>query len=170
MSQDNNVNEINFKTKITKKELYEFIMNNNYKSLRGIISVLFSLVALVGIIYYWKDIEIYQKIIMIFLASMFTIITPIEYYIRAGRQVKKNFKEEIRYIFNNKGITINIKEESSTLQWEEVMKVTSTKNLVIIYFTPIRAFILPKNDIGEDFERLRGLMEDNTNCYKFVMK
>ncbi|MBQ3544978.1 MAG: YcxB family protein [Lachnospiraceae bacterium] len=170
MSLDNNINEIKFKTKITKKELYEFIMNNNYKSLRGVISVLFSLIALVGMIYYWQSLEIYQKMIMIFFSCMFTIITPIEYYIRASRQVKKNFKEAITYIFNASGITINIKEESSTLPWEEVMKVISTKNLVIIYFTPIRAFILPKKDIGEDFEDLRELMETSTDCYKFVMK
>ena len=141
MSLDNNINEIKFKTKITKKELYEFIMNNNYKSLRGVISVLFSLIALVGMIYYWQSLEIYQKMIMIFFSCMFTIITPIEYYIRASRQVKKNFKEAITYIFNASGITINIKEESSTLPWEEVMKVISTKNLVIIYFTYKRRII-----------------------------
>lgn len=170
MSLDNSINEIKIKTKITKKELYEFIMNNNYKSLRGVISVLFSLIAIVGMVYYWKDLEIYQKMVMFFLASMFTVIAPVEYYIRASRQVKKSFKEDIAYIFNSNGINISIKEESSVLPWEEVMKVTSTKNLVIIYFTPIRAFILPKKDIGENFESLRELMEDNTNCYKFVMK
>lgn len=170
MSLDNNMNEIKFKTKITKKELYEFIMNNNYKSLRGIISILFSLIALIGTLFYWGNLETLQKIIMIFFAGMFTIITPIEYYIRACRQVKKNFIEEITYIFNTNGITINIKEESSVLLWEEVMKVISTKNLVIIYFTPIRAFILPKKDIGENFERLKEMMETNTDCYKFVMK
>ena len=170
MSFDNNKNKIEFRTKITKKELYEFIMNNNYKSLRGIISVLFSVIALFGTIFYWGNLGISQKIIMIFFACMFTIITPIEYYIRACRQVKKNFTEEISYMFYSNGITISIKEDSSTLPWEEVMKVISTKNLVIIYFTPIIAFILPKKDIGDNYESLREMMENNTDCYKFVMK
>ena len=82
---------------------------------------------------------------MIFFACMFTIITPVEYYIRASRQVKKSFKEEITYKFNPNGITINIKEESSTIPWEEVMKVTSTRNLVIIYFTPISDIAFAKS-------------------------
>ena len=170
MSSENKIDKISFKTKITKKELYEFIMGNNYKSFRGVVSVLFSLIALAGTIYYWTNVGVFQKVIMIFLSSMFTIITPIEYYIRAGRQVKKNFKDEITYIFDVSGITIEIKEESSKLPWIEVMKVVSTRNLVIIYFTPIRAFILPKKDIGSNFEKLKELMEENTDCYKFKMK
>jgi thymidine phosphorylase len=92
------------------------------------------------------------------------MVGSIAVYLGAGRMKKEG------EINRTAGITINIKEESSTLPWEEVMKVTSTKNLVIIYFTPIRAFILPKKDIGGLFENLREMIENNTDCYKFVMK
>lgn len=170
MSSNQELKEIKITTKITKSELYEFIMTSNYKSIRGIVSILFSLISLVGTIYFWNDFNIWYRIIMIFMSMMFTVITPIEYYFRAGRQVKKNFKDEMNYRFDISGMTISIKDQSSTLPWNEVMKVVSSKRLVMVYFSPIRAFIIPKKDIGDNFESLREMMEQNTDCYKFVMK
>lgn len=170
MSSDEKKESIKITTKITRSELYEFIMISNYRSLRGVFSVLFSLVALAGTIYFWSDFNIWYRLIMIFLAMMFTVITPIEYYFRAGKQVKKNFKDEMTYSFDESGMTISINEQSSKLEWIEVMKVVSSKNLVMIYSSPVRAFLIPKKDIGKDFEKLRQLMENNTDCYKFVME
>ncbi|MDE7432822.1 MAG: YcxB family protein [Lachnospiraceae bacterium] len=169
MAENRDNKTIEIKTKITKKELYEFIMNNNYVSVRGVVSVLFSLISTVGTIYYWNSFSNLQRVLMLFMSLMFTVITPVEYYIRAGRQVKKNFKDEMTYSFDEEGITIKIRDESSSLPWSEVMKVISTRNLIVVYFTPIRAFIIPKNNINE-FDVLKEMMEQNTNCYKFKMQ
>ena len=169
MAENKTGKAIEVKTKVTKKELYEFIMNNNYVSVRGVVSVLFSLVSAIGTVIFWSDFSNLQKVLMLFMSLMFTVITPLEYYIRAGRQVKKSFKDEMEYLFDEAGITIKIRDESSSLPWNEVMKVISTKNLVVVYFTPIRAFIIPKKDITV-FDELKEMMEQNTSCYKFKMQ
>ena len=90
--------------------------------------------------------------------------------VRAKKQASKNFSKTYIYTFNDSGITIACGEEKSSLPWNQVMKVISTKNLVVIYFTQIRAFILPKRIIGERFNELKKNMEENTSCYKFSMK
>jgi hypothetical protein len=160
---------INVKVKIDTKDLYEFLMHNNYVSFRGVISILFSVMAIIGTILYWKDFSNFYKVFMIVLSMLFTVIVPVEYYIRARRQAKKGFTEEFNYDFDEVGITITRGEESSSLKWSEVMKVVSTKNLVIVYFTPVRAFILPKRSLGNNFEDLKIIMEAKTSCYKFKM-
>lgn len=163
-------NKISLKIQINTNNLYEFIMNNNYVSIRGIISVLFSLASAVGTVIFWEQFSGIQKALMVFMSLLFIVIAPIEYYIRAKRQVKKNFSEELEYIFDESGITIKKSNESSSLKWNEVMKVINTKNLIVVYFTPIRAFIIPKKCIGENFEALKELMEKSTSCYKFKME
>lgn len=163
-------NKISLKIQINTNNLYEFIMNNNYVSIRGIISVLFSLASAVGTVIFWEQFSGIQKALMVFMSLLFIVIAPIEYYIRAKRQVKKNFSEELEYIFDESGITIKKSNESSSLKWNEVMKVINTKNLIVVYFTPIRAFIIPKKCIGENFDALKELMEKSTSCYKFKME
>ena len=166
----NDERAINIKVKISVGNLYEFMMNNNYVSVRGVVSVLFSLVSAAGTVIFWNEFVGIQKALMLFMALLFTVIAPIEYYVRAMKQVKKNFNDEMEYIFDNSGITIRKGEESSSLRWNEVLKVINTKNLVVVYFTPIRAFIIPKSCIGDNFDELKAIREKNTNCYKFKME
>lgn len=161
---------INIEVKVTTQDLYEFLMHNNYCSVKGVVSVLFSVMAVVGTILYWSDFSVFYKGFMIVLSMLFTVIVPIEYYIRAERQARKGFSEPFRFTFDEQGITIAKGEEHSELRWTDVMKVVSTKNLVTIYFTPVRAFIIPKRYLEEVFDSLKHIMEENTSCYKFKME
>lgn len=164
------MNQINIEVKVDTRDLYEFLMYNNYCSFKGIVSILFSVMAIVGTILYWKDFSTFYKIFMIVLSLLFTVIVPIEYYIRAKRQESKGFKEAFYFVFDENGIGISKGEEHSELKWNEVMKVVSTKNLVVIFFTPVRAFILPKRCLQEKFDELKNIMEEFTSCYKFKME
>lgn len=164
------MDKITFKVKISVNNLFEFMMNSNYASFRGFVSVAFSIVCLVGTIHFWNDLSVVQRVLMIFMAMMFTVIAPIEYYIRARRQAKRGFMDEFEYSFDKQGMTIRKGEEESELPWETVMKVINTKHLVAIYFSPIRAIIIPKKCIGEKFDELKELIENNTSCYKFKME
>lgn len=163
------MNKIEIKTKIGVSEMFEFTMNNNYKSIRGIIAVLFSLASAAGLVFYWNQFSGWQKALMLFFALMFTVIEPVEYYLRSKRQVKKNFTAPLSYIFDDSGIEIRRNEETAHNDWQEVMKVITTKKSVIIYLSPVRAFILPKKDIGDRYQGLKMLMEGHTSCYKFKM-
>ena len=159
-----------FKIKTNANDLFEFMMVHNYKCLRGVLSVAFSLAALIGMIAFWGQTSSVQKICLGIFALMFTVITPIEYKIRAKRQEKKTFETEYTYIFDESGIVVKANELSNELSWDEVYKVISTKNLVVIYFSPVRAFILPKKTIGNNFAEFKKLMEKKTNCYRFKME
>lgn len=161
---------ITITTDIGVKELYEFTMNNNYKSIRGIISVLFSIISGIGVIVFWNDLSPLQRAGVIFFALMFTVIVPIEYYYRAKKQVKKSFNTPLIYEFSNNGIKIKQDDNAAESMLEDVMKITTTKNLINIYMSPIRAFILPKKDIGDDFQQLKDFLEEKTSCYKFKME
>lgn len=170
MSEDNN-KDIIIKTKINKKDMFEFMISNNYRSFAGKLSLLFSLICIVGAIFYWNKFDNnMERIVIVFFSLMFTVISPIEYYIRAARQVKKAFKDELTYIINEDGIEIQIKELSSFMKWEEAYKVVSTKNLVAVYSSIVNAFIIPKRDIADKFDEIKKIMEENTKCYKFSMK
>ena len=95
---------------------------------------------------------------MLFFALMFTVIEPVEYYFRSKRQVKKNFTVPLSYGFDENGIEIRQNDEKAHNDWQDVMKVISTKKLVIIYLSPVRAYILPKKDIGDRYQDLQNLI------------
>ena len=57
----------------------------------------------------------------------------------------KAFKNNLCYTFTDEGIDIVQGDQSAKVNWADIKKVRSTRNLVIIYLSPIRAFIFPKN-------------------------
>lgn len=162
--------KLEIETKINVAELYEFTINHNYKSFHGIVSLLFSIASAVGAVVFWDRLSIMNRVLIILFALMFTVFEPVGCYIKVCKQVKNAFSQPIKYIFDKNGLKIVQGEASAQCQWHEIMKVTSTKNLVNVYTTPVRAFILPKKDIGQQFEDLKKLMQDNTQCLKFDMR
>lgn len=157
------------KADIGTKELFEFTMYSNYKCIRGVVSTLFSVAAGIGAIIYWQQFSNGQRALMILFTLMFTVIVPLEYYIRSVRQVKKKFQKPYIYTFETDGIMIRLEEEEAKCQWQDIMKVVATKNLVVIYLSPVRAFILPKTNIGSQYDTLKSLLKEKTSCYKFKM-
>lgn len=162
-------NNIEITTQPNISELFEFTMTNNYKSIRGILSILFSLASAVGVILYWNQFTTWQRLLMLIFALTFTVIVPIEYYFRSKRQVKKNFAIPLIYTFSQNGIQIKQNDATASNEWSDIMKVITTKNLVVIYLSPVRAFILPTKNIGNQYDDLKKLMEEKTSCYKFKM-
>ena len=108
------MNKIEIKTEIGISE-----MNNNYKTIRGVIAVLFSLASAAGLVFYWNQFSGWQKALMLFFALMFTVIEPVEYYFRSKRQVKKNFTVPLSYGFDENGIEIRQNDEKAHNDWQD---------------------------------------------------
>lgn len=152
------------------KELYEFTLKHNYRTFHGIIGVLFSIASAIGGFLYWDKLTMTNRVLIVIFALTFTVFEPVGCYIKVRKQVKKNFSTPLIYMFDAKGITITQGGQNAQCFWYEVMKVTSTKNLINIYTTPVRAFILPKKDIGENFNKLKELIDYNAQCRRVDIK
>lgn len=156
-------------TNINVKQLYEFTIKHNYKSLAGMISLTFSICSAIGGFIYWDKFNTMNKVVIILFALMFTVLEPIGCYIKVRKQIKNNFKYPIRYVFGKEGIEIIIEDKKGLCYWYEIMKIESTHNLINIYTSPVRAFIIPKSDVGEDITKLRELIETYAECRKVAL-
>ena len=167
MSQDK---EISLHSEVEVKDLFEFMMDFNYKCLRGVLTVLFSIACIVGVIIFWGKLSGVQRGVIIFIPILFLVISPMEYYLRDKRQKKKSFSQATDYVMNEEGITIKVGEEEGKLQWSDIVRVKTTKNLLLIYTSPVMSFIIPKRQIEDKFDTLKNILENNTKCYYFKMK
>ena len=145
-----------FKVNITAKDMFCFLINNAYRKFTGVIWVLFSIVVVGVIIYTWGDVHPANTVVLIITASLYTVINPIILWLRARAQIKRNdcFNNELLYSVNDKGITVSQGEETATVKWDEMWKAVKYGQLVVVYVTTIRAFILPIRCIGEQYNTL----------------
>lgn len=171
MSEEKNTEDLLYiETKISTKDMFEFMMNHTYKSFMGAIGFFLCAMATVGLIFYWDAFNVTYKGILIVMLAFFILINPVQLYLRSKTQVAKAFKNNLCYTFTDEGIDIVQGDQSAKVNWADIKKVRSTRNLVIIYLSPIRAFIFPKNQIGENMQLFRKIVTAKAGCRKVVIK
>ena len=153
--------EIKLKIQLTVKELFDFLISHTYSSFSGYIGVILSICALVGFAYSFDNptMNIAYKFVLLLTGLLFTVIQPVMLYSKAKNQVKQNeaINKPLEYTITYSGLRVACDGEWADYNWDQIMKITSTKTNVIVYTSRVRAFVLPKRELEpclEDFKKI----------------
>ena len=86
----------------------------------------------------------------IFILFIPTLLIVATYY-----AAKKNFdndpqlRKEQSYIFDSSGIQFSTESSQMKYRWDELFKFDESKSNLLIYCSPLKSFILPKNQLSE---------------------
>ena len=142
-----------FDSKIGQKEMFSFMMNTTYRRATGIIWVIFSIVVVAVTIMTWGKVKLSNSLLMILLASLYTVINPVMLYFRAGRQVKNNnsLTVDIHFTLDEQHIKLTQDKAKETTPWLEVWKVVRYNRIIVIYVSSVRAFVIPVENLGDRY-------------------
>ncbi len=59
---------------------------------------------------------------------------------------------------------------SATVNWDEIYCVKETKVSILVYFTPVNANILPKEQLGSQLDTVKQIFKDKMNPYVVKLK
>lgn len=146
--------KVEFKVKLTRKEMFSFLINNAYRKPIGVIMFPFGIGCYVVAALTYSQMEPYSILLLILLGSIYTIIQPVMLWRNAGRQIAKNpvYKAELNYCFDEKGITVSQGGSVTSKNWDECYKAADYGRIVVIYITVNNGIILPKAAIGSQYE------------------
>ena len=63
----------------------------------------------------------------------------------------------LHYHFTEKEIKVTSGEDSGELPWKQIYKMIDTKHNVLIYSGRRNAYVLPKDQIGDNYETLKAI-------------
>ena len=86
---------------MTFPALFSYVMNTNYRSMRGILGLVLSFGAIVMLVIGWNTTSGRQKAIFIIVALMFTVINPLSLAFKTFKQLKTSpsYKQPLVYTF-----------------------------------------------------------------------
>ena len=146
---------IEIEVKLDQKSLNQFLLYHYYTQVSGIISVLLSVGALVGLLMRWSAWLPMQRGILIVIALMFTVLQPLMLMWRGKKQLMTDtFQIPFRYVFGDESIRISQEEASQQFTWEDVRKIKWRKDAIYVYMSNVSAFVLPKEQCGGQFDEL----------------
>lgn len=165
--------EIMFQYQTKVSDMYRFLMHHAYVGVSGIINLLISAGALALLFAGAGGGQAFSNLMLILIASLFTIINPILLYYKAAKQVKLTpmFQKPIDYYINEEGILVSQGEEKLLINWTDIWKAVETKQAFYFYLSMRGAYILPKEAFMGQVDAVRKLvMEHATEARKKLKK
>jgi len=74
-----------------------------------------------------------------------------------------------RFLDEN-GFTVSQGEESAKLPWDQIYKMVATKSNVLVYSTRINAYIIPREQLGEQYKELAKIANEKLPKHRVKMQ
>lgn len=147
--------EIKVESRISKKELFRFLLYHNYCRVIGIVGLVFSVACWIGAVWTFGNVKIGNTVLLLVLGALFTVYQPIMLYRKAVVQSRHPvFSKPASYVINDKEIVVSQGEDSASITWNELWKVVGRKKDIYLFVDPVRANIIPKSQAGKNAERI----------------
>ena len=155
--------EIKVTITVTAKDLFWFMLQHTYRSVGGVLSLLFSLAAFGMLLYCFDSVDFPYQVVLIISSLLFTVINPFLLFLRSAKQVKKNaaFSVPIEYIFTKKGFTMQQGDQRADALWSDLWRVRDGKHYLYLYGNSIRANIVPKSQLNGQAQALSQLIKES---------
>lgn len=140
--------KIEFDVKMTTPIMYDYMM---YHTITGIQFWMAEAIGVMLLAIFFVN----HNLLYILAGLVVLVYLPIERYMQAKKQVMLNpvFKETLHYVLDNDKMSIDVLDEHMEAEWDQVVKVRSTKKNLILYTNRVTATIFPKESLGTDYER-----------------
>lgn len=136
---------------LKEKDMRHFMFRHTYTGFSGWFGVMLSVIALVMLVIGWRQYDIIHIVALGILALLFTVVQPAQIVLRAKRQIMNQdmFRDTLIYNLCKEGILVRQGEQYVNVVWKSIRKVVYTRKAVFVYTSPVRAFILPYDQIGD---------------------
>lgn len=145
---------------LDKKTLDRFLIRNNFLRAGGVAGLLISFAAILGLIVFWKEFAVSQRVILVFLGAMFTVIQPFGILLKGWNQLKSGaFRKPFHYIFSEEGIEVKNIAGTAKVEWKQIRKVITTKEAMYIYMNSISALIIPAQECSGHYAEIATMVK-----------
>lgn len=161
-----------FDIKLQPMDMYRYNLYHTYSSASGYLPVVAAVIAFAGAVKSWGEVELTYTVFYIMLGAVLLVYAPIMLYLRSKQQVLGSpvLKGTLHYVVDDTGITTSQGEASSTLAWDQVYRVVATKHNVLFCINVRNAFIVPRSQLGQEYEEVKKIAQEHLEKYRLKMK
>lgn len=152
--------EVKFSVQMKTSYMFDFLYWHSYHGITGIINYALSFAGVAALIAGFGKDNTAVTVMLVALASLFTVINPLLLLYKAARQIKRTpmFAKPLYYKFDTRGFSISQENNSDSAEWASVVLIRETGKSIILYMGAANALILPKKEIGDRLGDLKKLI------------
>ena len=153
--------EVKASVQLSTKQLYEFLMRHTYFCFGGVVGLLLSIggFAAFALLLDNKDVTATYLGVLFGIGLLFTVIQPLIVLRNARKQSKAYKKYPLEYTISERGIEVKQDDAEGSNSWENIMKIVSTKRLIIIYTSRVHAYVIPRAALEGSMDEFKELVK-----------
>lgn len=163
---------IEFEITLDVKDMYRFNLYQTYSGFQGIFSIAAALaVWALAVVTRGRVTPAYTALYAVF-GVIFLVYLPATLYLRskAGLAKSEALRGPLHYRVDEAGFHVSQGDASADLAWKQIYKMVATKSNVLVYSSRINAWVIPRNQLGAQYEPLAGLANDRLETFRVKMK
>ena len=153
-----------FHTQLKANDIFKFSLAYTYSGLQLILAIAMVAVGVYMCVTGMGAADGQSNMIFgIVLIVLFVVVNPLMLYVKAKKQAIENpvYKNPTYYTLRDDGIFVELGEESATIEWARVYKVTHFMGLTLLYTGKQQAFVFPDYELGDDREKMLDYMKEH---------
>ena len=161
-----------FDVTLSPKDLYRFNMYQTYTGFQGWSSIALGILGFVMAGISFQNGKTSYTLLYIAVGFLFLLYIPVALWFRAKETLKTNkvLAGTLHYEITEKNIHVSQGKETGDMEWQAIYKVVANAKQILIYSNRKSAYIIPMEQIGDQYVAFRTLAEQKLEKYKLRMK
>jgi hypothetical protein len=163
---------VEFDITLKPKDMYRFNIYQVYSGFTGWFSIIVSIFMIGWSVYSYGRVPVGYTVLYIIFGIIFLFYMPINLMIRSKTALASSevLRNALHYKVDEDAIEVSQGEASSRLEWDQIYKLVATKNNVLIYSNRTRAYVIPRDQLGDKFAELKAIAEQKLPKYRLKLK
>ncbi|MDD6796703.1 MAG: YcxB family protein [Bacteroides sp.] len=166
--------KVEFDVTVDEKDLIDYKIYHKYHAFSGWCEIILGIILLLLGAYALMNQETMNltfALLALLFAVVFLIVIPVQLVLNAKKAIRgEAFAKPMHYVIDEENITVSMGEDTAGVSWDMVYRVKDTGKSILVYFTPTRANIIPKRELGEQLEAVKNVMTAGAGKYKVSFK
>lgn len=164
--------EVSFDVQLQPKDLFYFNLYQTYTTSQGPVSVILAILVFVMAGVSASNAQRGYALLYLVVGIVFVVYIPVTLWTRAKQTLKKNavLAGVLCYHISEAGIEVSQGDDSGILEWKQIYKMIANKNQVLIYSNRVNAYIIPREQLGDQYENLAQLANKMLEKHRVRMK
>ena len=151
-----------FDIKLKSQDMYRFNMYQTYTGFHGWFSIIVSIIIFIVAGLTYGGLDITYTVLYIAFGIIFLLYMPVTLWLRSKSALAAS--EVLR------GTLHYLVDESAKLPWDQIYKMVATKSNVLVYSTRINAYIIPREQLGEQYKELAKIANEKLPKHRVKMQ
>lgn len=161
-----------FDVKLSAQDLYGFNLYQTYTGIHGIVSILLTIIFWISAGSMFSQGQIGYGLLYVAVGILFLVYMPLTLWLRSKKTIKTNkvLSETLHYEVSEEYIKVTQGEEKGELPWEQVYKIIANSKRILIYSNRINAYVIPREQIGEQYDAFCKIASVKLETYRLKIK